>query len=215
MGEDCAKEWTASVGGGPFDHPYMPRREGVTEALQRLQAGEEGALDRLVPLIYDELRLLARRQIAPWRRPGATLDTTGLVHELYLKLAGQRHAAWRDRGHFFAAAARAMRHIVIDHAKSRRRQKRGGDQLHVALDEAQLAVEEEAAHLIALDEALTRLGREDERLARVVECRFFAGLSDGETAAALGVSPRTVQRAWGEARSWLKAHVGDSSRDVP
>jgi RNA polymerase sigma factor (TIGR02999 family) len=191
----------------------MARQEGVTEAIRRLQRGEEGALDRLVPLIYEELRVLARRH-AGVQPKGATLDTTGLVHELYLQLAGRRPSPWRDRGHFFAAAARAMRHIVIDHARGRRRQKRGGGQLHVALDEMQLPVREEAARLIAVDESLTRLAREDERLARVVECRFFAGLSDAETAEALGVSARTVQRAWGEARSWLKKDMSSQSRSV-
>jgi RNA polymerase sigma factor (TIGR02999 family) len=205
--------WSLGEGGSLID-AYMARREGVTEAIRRLQAGEDGALDRLVPLIYEELRLLARRQVGA-QPPGATLDTTGLVHELYLRLAARRPTAWRDRGHFFATAARAMRHIVIDHAKGRRRQKRGGGQPHVALDESQIAVKEEAAHLIAVDEALTRLAIADERLARVVECRFFAGLSDVETAEALGVSPRTVQRAWGEARSWLKRDMGGSSRSVP
>src|SRR6185503_1240247 len=103
----------------------MPARDGISEALRRLRVGEQGALERLVPLIYDDLRRLARRKIG-WRRPGQTLDTTGLVHETYLKLLAERQASWRDRGHFFAIAARAMRQILIDHAKSRRRQKRGG-----------------------------------------------------------------------------------------
>lgn len=184
----------------------MARRNGVTDALQRLQAGEQDALDRLVPLIYDELRRLARRQRASLGQ-GQTLDTTGLVHELYLKLAGQPRGAWKDRAHFFAVAARAMRHLLIDHAKTRRRQKRGGGQPHLSFDETQVVIEQEAAELIALDEALTRLAAEDERLARVVECRYFAGLSDGETAEALGVSERTVQRAWGDARSWLRREL--------
>ena len=185
----------------------MARRNGVTDAIQRLQAGEEGALDRLVPLIYDELRLLARRKRASLRQ-GETLDTTGLVHELYLKLAAQPHPAWRDRGHFFAAAAKAMRHVLIDYAKSRRRQKRGGGQVHITLDETQIVIQKEASELIVVDEALKRLAAEDERLARVVECRFFAGLSDEETAEAMGLSPRTVQRAWGDARSWLRKEMG-------
>ncbi len=184
----------------------MPRREGVTEAIRRVQAGEEGALDRLVPLIYDELRLIARRQLGGLRG-GQTLDTTGLVHEVYLRLAGQRRPAWQDRAHFFAAAARAMRHILIDYARSRRRQKRGGGQRHVTFDETQVAVEREADRLLAVDEALERLATEDLRMARVVECRFFAGLSEQETAEALGISARTVQRAWGEARSWLKREM--------
>jgi RNA polymerase sigma factor (TIGR02999 family) len=182
----------------------MPQsREGITEALKRLGAGEEGALDRLVPFIYDDLRALAHRHRAGRGAP-ETLDTTGLVHEAYLKLAAQRRAEWRDRGHFFAVASRAMRHILIDYARGRRRSKRGGGQAAVPLDETQIAVEEEAAHLLAVDEALARLEAFDARLARIVECRFFAGLSEEETAEALGTSQRTVQREWARARAWLK-----------
>jgi RNA polymerase sigma factor (TIGR02999 family) len=184
----------------------MPRQETITEALSRLRAGEAGALDRLVPLIYDDLRRLARRQLAG-RGPRRTLDTTGLVHEAYLKFAGLRGAQWRDRGHFFAVAARAMRHVLIDYARGRRRHKRGGGQPHVTLDETRIAVEEEAEHILALDEALTRLAGQEERLARVVECRFFAGLSEAETASALDVSERTVQRDWERARAWLKREL--------
>jgi RNA polymerase sigma factor (TIGR02999 family) len=135
--------------------------------------------------------------------PGQTLSTTGLVHEAYLKLQARRGAPWRDRGHFFAVAAGAMRHILIDYAKRRRRQKRGNGQLPATLDEANLAVNRETEHLLAVDEALDRLAFREPRLAQVVECRFFAGLSDEETAAALGVSPRTVQRDWVQARAWL------------
>ena len=181
-------------------------REGVTEAIRRLRAGEATALDELVPLIYEDLRRLAHRQLGSIRA-GETLGTTGLVHEAYLKLAAQSHPVWRDRGHFFAVASRAMRHILIDYARSGRRQKRGSGQPHVPLDEAQVAIEAEAAHLVAVDEALTRLAAEDERLARVVECRFFAGLSEEETAEALGISVRTVQRDWGQARAWLKKEM--------
>jgi RNA polymerase sigma factor (TIGR02999 family) len=179
----------------------MPRPESVTETLRRLQAGEEGALDRLVPLIYGDLRALAHRKLAAGRR-GHTLATTGLVHEAYLKLAAQK-GAWRDRGHFFAVAARAMRHILIDYAKGRRRLKRGGGAPHVTLDEVHLSVEEETDRLLEVDEALERLAAVEERLARVVECRFFAGLSQEVTAEALGVSVRTVQREWARARAWL------------
>lgn len=183
-------------------------RKGVTEALRRLQAGEDGALDALVPLIYDDLRAMARRQLGAG---GAdhTLGTTGLVHEAYLRLAEQRGGGFRDRGHFFAVASRAMRHILIDYARGRQRQKRGSGQQHVPLDETQLAVEEEAAHLVAVDEALTRLAAEDRRLARIVECRFFAGLSEEETSEALGISVRTTQRDWARARAWLKRDMGE------
>jgi RNA polymerase sigma factor (TIGR02999 family) len=185
----------------------MPTRDGISEALERLRAGEEGALERLVPLIYDDLRRLARRQIGR-HGPQHTLATTGLVHEIYLKLRAQRQTAWRDRGHFFAVAARAMRHVLIDHARNRRRQKRGGGQPHAALDEQRIGTDTEIDRVLAVDEALTRLAVTEERLARIVECRFFAGLTDEETAEALAISHRTVQRDWARARSWLKAEMG-------
>jgi RNA polymerase sigma factor (TIGR02999 family) len=168
--------------------------------------GEEGALDRLVPLIYEDLRRLARRQLA--RRGPQTLDTTGVVHETYLKLAGNPGAAWRDRGHFFAVAARAMRHILIDYAKRRHRRKRGGGLQRVPLDETRLRVEQEADRILSVDAALHRLAAVDARLVQVVECRFFAGLSEEETAEALAISPRTVERDWARARAWLKAEIG-------
>jgi RNA polymerase sigma factor (TIGR02999 family) len=184
----------------------MPARNSITDVLKRVGAGEDKALDRLVPLVYDDLRRLARRQLAG-RPPGQTAVTTDLVHELYVRLARQRPTQWRDRGHFFAVAARAMRHILIDHAKRRRRQKRGGGAPHAVLDEERIAVEQEREQVLAVDAALIRLAAMDERLARTVECRFFAGLSDEETAEALGVSQRTVQRDWVRARSWLKAEM--------
>jgi RNA polymerase sigma factor (TIGR02999 family) len=183
----------------------MPGRESISEALRRVRDGEEGALDRLVPLIYDDLRRLARAQLA--RRAPQTLDTAGVVHEAYLKLAAQRQSAWRDRGHFFAVAARAMRHILIDYAKRRHRHKRGGGLRRVPLDEARIAVEQEAGRLLSVDAALARLAAVDERLVRTVECRFFAGLSEDETAEALGVSRRTVERDWARARAWLRAEI--------
>ena len=185
----------------------MPLQGSVTEAFARLRAGEKGALDRLVPLMYDDLRRLARRQLAG-RGPRRTLDTTALVHEAYLKFAAVPGAQWKDRGHFFAVAARAMRHVLIDYAKRRRRQKRGGGEKPLTLDEARIAVEQEAEQMLALNAALDRLAAQEERLARVVECRFFAGLSEAETAAALEVSERTVQRDWERARAWLRLELG-------
>lgn len=184
----------------------MEHQAGITRALRLLLAKEQGDSDTLVPLIYDELRRLARRQRFN-RSPAQTLATTGLVHEAYLKLEGHRPSAWRDRGHFFATAARAMRHILIDHAKRRQRQKRGGGQARVTLDERHYAIDAEAEQLLLVDDALARLGAEEARLAQVVECRFFAGLSEQETAIALGVSERTVQRDWARARAWLKADL--------
>ncbi|MGH9162451.1 MAG: ECF-type sigma factor [Vicinamibacteraceae bacterium] len=185
----------------------MSHHEGITKALRSLLGEGADASDQLVPLVYNELRRLARRQ--RWaRRPEQTLTTTGLVHEAYLKLAGQRASAWRDRDHFFATAARAMRHILIDHAKSRLRQKRGGGLARVTLDERHIASDDEAEQLLLIDDALERLAAQEARLAQVVECRFFAGMSEQETAAALGVSERTVQRDWARARSWLKEEIG-------
>ncbi|HVS02415.1 MAG TPA: ECF-type sigma factor [Thermoanaerobaculia bacterium] len=177
----------------------------VTRLLQAHQAGDVGALDRLVPLVYDDLRRLARRQLAGHRR--GHLDTTALVHEVYLKLVDQTRIPGESRRHFLAVAARAMRQVVVDFARRRQARKRGGEQVHLTLDAATVAVEEEAEMLLALDEALRRLGELDPRLIRVVECRFFAGLSEEETAGALALSTRTVQRDWTRARAWLQAQL--------
>jgi RNA polymerase sigma factor (TIGR02999 family) len=144
---------------------------------------------------------VARNQL---RRGGAeSLVTTALVHEAYLKLAADARAAWTDRVHFFAVAARAMRQILIDHARTRGRAKRGSGQQHASLDENVAQVSAEAERLLALDQALERLERQDERAVRVVECRYFVGLDEQETALALGLSVRSVQRAWQQARAWL------------
>ncbi|MGE3276671.1 MAG: sigma-70 family RNA polymerase sigma factor [Vicinamibacterales bacterium] len=181
--------------------------DDITQLLIAHRGGQSGALDRLVPLVYDDLRRLARGQL---RRvaPGQSLDTTGLVHEAYLRLVDQSRAAWNDRGHFFAVSAIAMRQIVVDHARRRARLKRGGDQVEVPLDEARDAALGEAARVLEVDLALTRLAETAPRLARVVECRYFAGLSEEETAEALGVSLRTAQREWYKARAWLRAELG-------
>jgi RNA polymerase sigma factor (TIGR02999 family) len=167
--------------------------------------GDPVALDRLVPLVYDELRRIARRHL---RRSGAadTLETAGLVNEVYLRLVDQSRATWRDRGHFFAVSARAMRQIVIDRARTRSRSKRGGGHAHVPLETAQEPRTEED-RLLELDVALERLAHVEERLARVVECRYFAGFTEEETAAALGVSTRTAQREWLKARAWLREEL--------
>ena len=161
-----------------------------------------GELERLMPLAYDELRRIAHRELR--RRPNETLRTTALVHEAYLKLADADGVAWRDRPHFLAIASVAMRHILIDQARERCAAKRGGAHgARVTLDEEGIAVEQQAEGLIALDEALTRLAATDPRLAQVVECRFFGGLSEEETADALGITSRTVRRDWVKARGLL------------
>jgi RNA polymerase sigma factor (TIGR02999 family) len=175
----------------------------VTELLIAHGAGDADAFDRLVPLVYEDLRRIARVQLR--RRSGSdTLDTGGLVHEAYLRLVDQRRASWRDRGHFFVVSAMAMRQIVVDHARRRTRLKRGGDRPAVSLDDAQEPGIREAEHVLEIDVALKKLAAIDPRLARVVECRYFAGLTEDESAAALGVSVRTAQREWFKARAWLR-----------
>lgn len=167
---------------------------------------EDDAFRRWVPVIYDELRRLAHRQRARLR-PSQTLDTTALVHETYLKLADRLAPTVAERGHVLAIAARAMRQVLVDYARERGAAKRGGDAVVVPLDELSVAAAVEAEHLVRLDAALDRLALDQPRAARVVECRFFAGLSEAETASALSISLRTVQRDWLEARSWLKSEL--------
>lgn len=179
----------------------------ITALLAAHGDGQADALDRLVPLVYQDLRRMARGHLRR-RRPDDTLNTTGLVHEVYLRLVDQSRASWRDRGHFFAVSAIAMRQIVVDHARRRTRLKRGGDQVMVPLEDAADPAQREAEDVIAIDQALGRLAAIDPRLARVVECRYFAGLSEEETAAALQVSVRTAQREWFKARAWLREALG-------
>ncbi|HEV7993261.1 MAG TPA: ECF-type sigma factor [Gemmatimonadaceae bacterium] len=173
------------------------------------------SVDAVLPQVYHELRRIAHRQLRA-ERPGHTLSTTAVVHEAYLRLAEQRGASWGDRGQFFALAARTMRRILIDYARRHRAARRGGaDGIAVPFDllersdSPELAVAERGEWLLALDEALARLAERDARLARVVECRFFGGLTEDETAEALGVSPRTVSRDWMMARAWLHQELSD------
>jgi RNA polymerase sigma factor (TIGR02999 family) len=182
-------------------------REEITRLLVAHRDGDRTALDRLLPIVYRDLQQIARRQLKSGR-PGATLDTTSLVHEAYLKLAGSDGAAWEHRGHFFAVSSMAMRQIIVDYARHSRAEKRGGDRPIDRLDDVEIAVEAQADALVELDEALGRLGELDARLPRVVECRFFTGLTAEETAEALGVSLRTVERDWLRARAWLRHELG-------
>lgn len=184
----------------------MSNPADVTSLLVAYRQGDRGAFDRLMPLVYDDLRRIARRHL---RRssPGQTLDTTSLVHEYYLKMLDQTRLQAQDRSHFLAISARAMRQVIIDHARRRAAAKRGGGQEKMTLDESRIALEEQAEWLLGLDQALTRLGEHNQRLSQVVECRFFAGLSEEETAEALGVSLRTAQRDWMRARAWLKEEL--------
>jgi RNA polymerase sigma factor (TIGR02999 family) len=181
----------------------------VATLVEAVAAGDREALDALFPLVYEELSRLAHRQRQRWDGD-FTLTTTALVHEAYLKLAGQRQLPTRNRAHFLAIAARAMRHVLCNYARDRRRQKRGGGQPHLALDQVDpadgMALDlsaDQADRLAGLDEALRRFESIAERQCRVVECRFFGGMSVEETAAALGMSPRSVKRDWAFARAWL------------
>jgi RNA polymerase sigma factor (TIGR02999 family) len=174
----------------------------ITDLLLELRAGHDGAMDRLFPLVYDELRRVAHRASSR-ERPDHTLGTTGLVHEAYLRLVDHTRVEFQDRAHFFALAARAMRQILVDYARRHRALKRGGGGSPLRLDEGAVAVDERADTLVALDEALLRLATLDPRLGQVVECRFFGGLTEEETAEVVGVTPRTVRRDWTRAKGWL------------
>ena len=175
----------------------------ITQMLREWSDGNQEALDNLLPLVYDELHRQAARYLRK-ERPGHTLQTTALIHEAYLKLINRRDVNWESRTHFFAVAAQAMRRILVDYAKAKHREKRGGDNIKLSLEEAMLvAAKEKGVDLIALDEALNKLNLLDEQQARVVELRYFSGLSLEETAEALRVSRATVARDWEAARAWL------------
>ena len=174
----------------------------LTELLSDWQQGDQQALAKLTPLVYDELRRIAHRYVQR-ERNGHTLETTALVNEAYLRLAGQKNIGWQNRSHFFAFTAQVMRHILIDHARRRRYAKHGGDTAQVSLAEAELMSRERASELVALDEALNELGKLDPRKSRVVELRYFGGLGLAETAEVLEVSVMTVRRDWRAAKAWL------------
>ncbi len=181
----------------------------VTQLLEAACGGDRAAIDQLFPLVYDELRMRAHRQRQHWHGAN-TLNTTALVHEAYIKLVDQGRAQWTSRVHFFSIAAKAMRNILIDYARRQQAQKRGGGQQKLSLEEMQevgkeplVLTEERAEALLALEEALSRLEKISEREGRVVECRFFGGMTIKETAEALGISPATVGREWTTAQAWL------------
>lgn len=174
----------------------------VTGLVVDLRSGNQSVVDHLLPIVYDELRRIAHIHLSK-ERPDHTLSTTALVHEAYLKLVDQTKAGWQDRAHFCAVASKAMRRILIDHARRRNAQKRGGSKKPISLDESRIAVEEKAATLVSLDDALDRLSDLDQRCASVVEMRFFGGLQEEEIAEVIGMSVRTVRRDWVKARAWL------------
>jgi RNA polymerase sigma factor (TIGR02999 family) len=174
----------------------------VTQLLQAWGQGDQGALEKLIPLIYRDLRQRAHRYMGR-ERAGHTLQTSALINEAYLRLAASPDVPWESRNHFFAIAARMMRRILVDHARARRSLKRGGDGHAVTLDEEYLLTPQPSRDLVSLDDALKALGEQDERKARVVELRFFGGLSVEETAQVLKVSPQTVMRDWKLSKVWL------------
>jgi RNA polymerase sigma factor (TIGR02999 family) len=182
----------------------------VTGLLKAFGAGDKEALNRLTAMVYDDLRRIAHRHLSRQRR-GAGFDTTGLVHEAYLRLIDQTRAGFEDRGHFFAVATLAMRQIALNEARGRRAAKRGGAQAETTLDEAHVISDSDVERLLVIDEAIDKLRQVDERLAQVVEHRVFGGLTDSEIALALDTSERTVQRDWARARAWLAVMLEDHS----
>lgn len=175
---------------------------GVTQLMEAMKQGDQAAFGELLPLVYDELHRIAARQMARQQR-GHTLQTTGLIHEAYLRMANQEEKRWESRAHFFAVAATVMRHILVDHARARHRDKRGGDALKVTLGEVAAKADERALEITALDDALKTMAAFDPQQSRIVELRFFGGLTMEEIAEATGVSLSTVEREWRAARAWL------------
>jgi RNA polymerase sigma factor (TIGR02999 family) len=191
--------------------PTMSPQE-VTRLLADWGRGDRSALDKLFPLVHAELRSIARRQMSQ-ERAGHTLQATALVNEAYLKLAGQEGFEWHDRAHFYAVCAQVMRHILIDHARGHVRDKRGGGAIQVSLNEVAVMAAEQAADYVALDEALRALEALDPQKGRIVELRYFGGMSIEETAEVLKISPRTVRREWQRAKAWLYRMIAEGGAD--
>lgn len=183
----------------------------VTELLRRWSGGDLSARESLVPMVYDELRRLARYYLAS-QRSDHTLQSTAIVHEAYLRLAGRDSVHWENRSHFFAVAAQLMRRILVDHARKRNAAKRGGTHLTLVVDEAAEPSSQRELDLVALDDALKALAELDERQSRIVELRFFGGLSIEDTSRVLDISPATVKREWSTARAWLYAQISGRDR---
>jgi RNA polymerase sigma factor (TIGR02999 family) len=188
-----------------------PSQSNVTLLLKRLSEGDTSALHQLIPVVYGELRRLASSYMRH-ERPDHTLQTTALVHEAYLQLVDQDRAHWENRAQFFGVAAQLMRRILVDHARAHNAAKRGGVSSKFSLDEAMVMAKERSGDLLALEELLTRLAAIDPQQARVVELRFFAGLSVEETAQALAISDRTVKRDWAMAKAWIQREMRGSPR---
>ena len=197
--------------GGVPDNSGLVSTHHVTQLLQAWGAGDQGALERLMPLVYNELHRLAQRYMAS-EQSGHPLQTTALVHEVYLRLVGIQHLDWQNRSHFYALCARLMRRILIDFARSQNYQKRGGQIAHIELEESATVSTVVGAELLAVDEALNQLASVDTRKSEVVELKFFGGLTVDEIAATLKVSPETVMRDWKLAKAWLLRELGQKDR---
>ncbi len=192
---------------------FVTEMSDVTRILSAIEQGDPGAARQLLPLVYDELRRLAAQKLAH-ERPGQTLQTTALVHESYLRLVDKgEEQSWNSRGHFFAAAAEAMRRILVENARRKKRLRHGGHRQRVSLDDVELAAEAPAEDLEALDEALEQLAADDQMAAAVVKLRYFAGLTIQETASALDLSVRTANRHWAYARAWLYRRLHSDNGD--
>jgi RNA polymerase sigma factor (TIGR02999 family) len=190
----------------------IPASQGVTQLLVDWSNGDEAALHKLLPLVNAELRQLAKRYMRR-ENPGHTLQTSALVNEAYIRLIDQQQVRWQNRAHFFGIAAQLMRRILIDHARSHHYAKRGGGALRVSLDETAAVTDARAAELLAVDEALEKLTAMDARKGRIVELRFFGGLTEEETAEVIGISSPTVQREWRAAKAWLHRMLTDEKSD--
>lgn len=189
-----------------------PSPKSITELLIEWQDGDEKALDRLMPLVHAELRRMAHRYLRR-ERPGHSFQSTDLVNEAYLRLVDQRGLRWQNRAHFYGVAAQAMRRILVDHARARVALKRGGKENVIVLEDIPIKLQTQAADLIALDNALTDLAAMDPRKGKIVEMRYFGGMSVEETAEALGVSAGTVMREWGIAKAWLLRALSSQSEE--
>ncbi len=187
-------------------------RDDVTQLLAAWGTGDKSALDKLLPLVHAELRRIARRQMSQ-ERDGHTLQATALVNEAYLRLAGQDRFEWHNRTHFFAVCAQVMRHVLIDHARAHARDTRGGGAVQVSLEEAAAFAGQPAEHFLALDEALRFLENVDPQKSRIVELRYFGGLSIEETAEVMNISPRTVRREWQRSKAWLYRLITEGTTD--
>lgn len=193
-----------------YPHQQVPKdAENITDLLVSYGRGDKESLDKLMPVVYDELRRQAARYLRR-EQPGHTLQTTALIHEAYVRLVDQRNVQWQNRAHFFGIAAQMMRRILVDHARTKKRAKRGGSDIKVSLDDATVAVKGQNLDVVAIDEALSRLAKIDEQQSRVVELRFFSGLTVEETAEVMGISPATVKRDWSMAKAWLHRELSGS-----